>query len=171
MIVGRQVLATCSVALFLVVTGVAIAFAPDGAQGWLLIAGLAAGVTAIQSVASDPRDLAPALVFSLFPVLSLLTPGSPAWLVGPLAALLVVAAELSVLSWAWQGGRPPPPLRRRRLVEVAWLGALGLAGGLAVGVIRFGPLPGGALVALVATAALVGVGHVIFSRRSPGRVS
>lgn len=160
----RVVLGVGSVAIVAVVVVAAAALAPDGARPWLLLSGVLAVVAAVQGVASDPRDLATALLLSLPPVIALVADGSPTWLIGPLGALLLVAGELNALSWECQVARPIGPVKRRRLLATGQLASIGVAASLAVGVVARGPWPGGTATAVVAAAALAALGGVVFRR-------
>lgn len=160
----RLILASCSVAIVLLVVTTATALGPDGARPWLLVSGSIAVITAIQAAASDPADLAPALLFSLPPVIALLADGSPTWLVGPLGACLLLAGELSALSWESQGTRPLSAVRQHRLRGTAQLVSLGLIASLGVAMVGRIPSPGGTVAVVVSAAALAALARVLFRR-------
>jgi hypothetical protein len=137
----------------------------DGRPVLLLLA-LAASVAGIQSVARDPSALTWALLASVPALSGLLAEGSPTWLIGPLAALLLVAAELNALSWEIRGGQPVHALPANRLAYIGQIGALGLAASLVVGLSPSLPSPGGLPAVLFAAVALVILGIAMFGRRA-----
>lgn len=160
----RLLIASAAVAVLVGVVATAVALGPEDIRKWLLLSGLVAGVAAVQGVGSDPADLAPALVFSLPPVLALLVDGSPTWLIGPLGALLLLSAELGALSWDCQREAPLNTIRRRRLRRVAVLAALGLGAALVVPAVALAPLSGGTAALVIAALAFAAVGPVLFRR-------
>lgn len=166
---ARPVLGAAAVALVTGVVTIGIAFGPPEAGGWLLIAAVPAVILTIQAAGSDPRDLIPAVLLGLFPVLALLLDGSPAWLIGPLAACLLLACELAALSWECQGERGLSPARRRRLLAAIRLGAIAAAAGLAIGLIGATGVRAGTALVLGSMAALAGMGAVLFGRVGPHR--
>jgi hypothetical protein len=164
----RLVLAAASVALFAAVAVLAVPAAPTSWRIWLAGSAGLALIAALQSVAADPRDVAAALLLSLPPVLALLAHGSPTWLVGPLAVLLLVASEMGALSWDCQGAVGLTPAARARLLGIAPLAGLGLLGALLVGIVARVPIPATGL-ALAAAAAAAAMGaHFLFRRPGPG---
>lgn len=166
---ARVALACCSVAIIAAVVVVAAALGPDDSRPWLLFCGLLAVAAALQSVVSEPRDLAPALLFSLPPVVALLAEGSPTWLIGPLGVALLVAGELNALSWKSQAAGSSDAARPGRLLDVGQLAALGLGGSAAIAALgRISVLEGTAAV-VAAAAAIATVGFIVF-RRSTGAV-
>ena len=159
----RFALAAASVAVLAAAMLLAGVLGPHGSRVWLLFCGLLAVAVAVEAVAADARALGPALLLALPPVASLVSEGSPAWLVPPLGVLLLVAAELSTLSWECRGPGPAGTLRAR-LEDVGRLALLGLAASaLLAGAARVSPLHGTAAVALAA-AGIAGVGAVLFRR-------
>lgn len=158
----RILVASASVGLILTVAVTGIALAPEGAERWLFLSALVAVIAAIQGVATDPADLAAALLFSLPPVLALLTEGSPTWLIGPLGALLLLAAELSALSWECQGDNPLTTLTGRRLIGIAGLALVGLVAALVVGSVAPRVSLGGTAAVAVAAVALAAIGGAVF---------
>ncbi|HLT89423.1 MAG TPA: hypothetical protein VKZ85_00655 [Woeseiaceae bacterium] len=131
----RVVLASCSVALVALVVITGALLGPEGARTWLLVCGGAAVFAAVQAASSNPADLTPTLVLALPPVLGLLVGGSPAWLIGPLGALLLAASELNALAWECGGADALSAAKRRRLVDVIRLVALGAGASLLVGLV------------------------------------
>jgi hypothetical protein len=129
----RIVLGAGSVVLLATAVGIALAFGPDRARPLLLLCGALAVAVAIHSTLVEPADITPALLLALPPVAALAADVSPSWLIGPLATLLLLAAELSVLGWRWRGRGPLSPVQRRRLFDLAVLGLLAMAASLAVG--------------------------------------
>lgn len=160
----RLILGSCSVAIIAVVAVTAAALGPEAAQPWLLLSAGVAVITAVQGAASDPGDLAPALLFGLPPVIGLLADGSPTWLIGPLAVLLLVAGELNALAWESRGSGPLSTMRRHRLRSVGQLAAVGLVASLLVWMVGQGPAPRGTVAAVVAGVALAALGGVVFRR-------
>ena len=147
----RVLLSIGSVGAIAGAAGAGALLAPAPLFWWLLLCAFFATVAAFHGVTSNPRDLAAALFLALPPVAALAAEGSPAWLIGPLAALLLLGGELCALAWTCEGSRPLNDVQRRRLRASLGL-ALGAAGaGLAVGVLGGVALPGGT-VALVGAA-------------------
>lgn len=159
---ARRLLATASVGLILFVVITSIALGPAGSRIWLLASGVLAAVLALQSVSLRPADLGPSLLFSLPPVLALAAHGSPARLIGPLGALLFLAAELGALSWECQGGFPLRAVQQRRLLEGLGLSAVGLVAALAIDFAApLVPL-GGPAALVLAAAGLAAAGAIVF---------
>lgn len=131
----RVLLAAASVAITVFVVGAAALLGPSGARPWLVADVVIVAIVAVQSAGSDPRDLNAALLLSLPPVAALLAEGSPTWLIGPLATLLLVASELNALSWACERAAPMTGVQRGRLRDVARLGALAFVASLAAGLL------------------------------------
>jgi hypothetical protein len=128
----RLVLASASLGFLLLVMLMAIDLGPDRARPWLMISSGVALIAAVQSVASDPRDLTLALVLCMPSVLALLAEGSPTWLIGPLGALLLLAGELNALSWDCHGVAELNPVTRRRLSRAGWLSGFALVAAVGV---------------------------------------
>ena len=120
--------------------------APAPLFWWLLLCAFFATVAAFHGVTSNPRDLAAALFLALPPVAALAAEGSPAWLIGPLAALLLLGGELCALAWTCEGSRPLNDVQRRRLRASGGLALMAATAGLLVGLLGRVPLPGGTLV-------------------------
>lgn len=118
----RALLGVGFVVCIALVVAVARPFGPPAAQGWVTVAGVLAVIAAIQTVASDPRDLKTAMLLAL-PAVVALALGS-AWLVGPMATLLLVAAELNTLSSECQDADRLTDVQRKRLRSVAGLAAV-----------------------------------------------
>lgn len=160
------ILACCSVLAIAAVNAIAAALGPDQAQALLLLCGVVAVGSAVQSVRWSPAALTSALFFSLPPVIGLLAGDSPAWLIGPVAVLLLVGSELNVLSWQCRGRGPTGVLARRRLLNIGQLGALGLVASFVVSAVVSGPSPGGIAAVMIAAAALAAVARMTFGRHS-----
>jgi hypothetical protein len=140
-----RLLAASSVALFAAVVVVAVLAGPAAWKSWLAASAGLAIIAALQSVAADPRDLAPALLLSLPPVLGLLADDAPTWL----AAIMTPAA-------------------RARLLAIAPLGGLGLLGALLAVLVARLPVPAAGL-ALAGAAAIAAVAaHLLFRHPRPG---
>jgi hypothetical protein len=154
-----------SVALLATAVGIALALGPDRGRPLLLICGALAVAMAIHAAIVEPADITPALLLALPPVAALSADASPTWLIGPLATLLLLAAELSVLGWRWRGSGTLSPVHRRRLLDLAVLGLLAMAASLAVGAAVSVGSPAPAL-AFPAVTALV-IPTLLAARRSP----
>ena len=165
----RLATAGASVGTIAVVVVVAVAFAPATLGVWLSFFALLAVALALPGVFVEPRDLTWPLLLSLPPVVALLSDGSPTWLIAPLAALLLVAAELNALSWACEGPDPDSRIRIRRLGQIGVMGVVGLgAAGVVVGVAGAGAeLLDGSWAVLVSGAAIAGIGMRLFQPRPP----
>jgi hypothetical protein len=164
----RAVLGGWSVAIIAVVVFTASAVGPGNMRLWLLLCSAIAVGAALQSVALDPPDLTTALLFSLGPLLGLLADGSPAWLIGPLAALLLLAAELNALSWACQADGSMNARHQRRLRSAGWLAALAFAAASVVSAVAHVPAAGGTLSLILAVALLAALGGWLFPRTKAG---
>lgn len=145
----RIVLAAATLGIIAVVNLTAASFGPADSRWLLLLSGFFAIGAAFQSVAWEPSDLLPALLFSLPPVMSLVADGSPAWLIAILGALLLAAAELHALGWECDGVGPSGAATRRRFRTIAELTLAGAAAGALV--LAFGTIPLFAGVAAVVT--------------------
>lgn len=144
---------------------VAAALNPPGTRAWLVVCGILAVSTAVHAVTSDPRDLIPALVLALLPVVGLVSKGSPSWLGPILAGLLLVAGELTALVWEGpvrmsQDGSLVARLREAGMLAVVGLGLAALLDGAA----GTGPLHGTWAV-LAGSLGLAGVGLIVFPPR------
>lgn len=159
------VLGAASVALVAAVGLSATRLSTSDSKVWLYFCVALAVATAFQSVASEPRDLTPALLFSLPPIMALVAKGSPTWLVGPLGVLLLLAGELSALSWEFHGEGPAVAVTVRRLRRTAPLVALALAAAVSVYVASRLLVVEGTPAFMAAAAALAGIGWVVFTRR------
>lgn len=160
----RIVLGSASIAAFAAAVFIAAPLGPAGARRWLIASAVVAVIAAVQTVASDPRDLKTALLLGLPPVIALLAEGAPTWLIAPLGVLLLVAAETGTMSWACQDAERLTAVQRRHLATLAGLGTVGLLAGLAV-VLAVPRLPGaGTVPLLLAAAGLAGLGLLLFRR-------
>ncbi|GMV05882.1 MAG: hypothetical protein AMXMBFR53_21590 [Gemmatimonadota bacterium] len=164
----RTVLAVATVGSVGGVALVAAALNPPGARSWLLVCAVVATAMAAQAVTSEPRDLIPALVLGLLPVAGLASAGTAAWLAAPFAVLLLLAGELSVLTWEdparlWEDGSLVVRLR-----EAGILGALGLGVAIVVGALGAVDLPGGTWAVVAGSVGLMGVAALVFSLPSDG---
>lgn len=158
----RALLAAASVAIIGAVCFSAALLGPETARPWLLLCGVAAVVTAVQTVAADERDLPAALILSLPSIASLLADGSPAWLVGPLSALLLAAGELNALSWRAAAQGPLTAVNRRRLKAIISLASMGIAAGLVVTLATRLPVLNGIPAIATGAATLIGIGLIVF---------
>lgn len=158
----RALIAAASVAIIAAVGFTAALLGPEAARSWLLLCGVAAVVTAIQSAAADPRDLPAALLLSLPPIASLVAEGSPAWLVGPFSALLLAAGELNALSWRAVAPQPLSAVNRRRLRAIVALASIGVSAGLVVTLATRVPVLTGIAAVAAGAAALIGIGVIVF---------
>lgn len=160
----RVVLASCSMAILVAVVGVALTSGPGGPPVWLLFCGILAVAAGLQGVTSEPKDLTPALVLSLPPVVALAAEGSPTWLIGPLSALLLLSAELQALSWECRGTGSTGSFVPRRLLRVGVLVSLGLVASVGVEAVAGSWAASGTTAVALAAAALALLGLVVFSR-------
>ncbi|MBW2255670.1 MAG: hypothetical protein JRI25_13860 [Deltaproteobacteria bacterium] len=162
----RMALAVGTVGL---VGGVALAATvlnPPGSRVWMGICGIVAAAFALQAVSSEPRDLVPALLLAFVPVVGLASEGAPSWLGPPLAGLLLLAGELSALTWEGPVRMSEDGFLSTRLQEAGLVAALGLGVAVLLGAIgRIGPL-GGTWAVVAGTAGLVGIAFVVFPRPS-----
>jgi hypothetical protein len=159
----RWTLALASLLIFGGVLVLAVALGPREGRILLLAFSLLAGGAAVQSVTSEARDLIPALVLALPPVMALAAPGSPTWLIGPLAVLLFVAAELNALGWECRGPFPMSFAQRRRLLDSLGLALIAFGGCLAVEAVVAGGVAGGRLAVTAAALVLGALGLVVFA--------
>ena len=136
--VRRVILGAGSVALPAIAIGMALAFGPNSGRSLLLLCGVFAVALAAKSAFMDPADITPALLLALPPVAALAADGSPTWLMGPLAALLLLGAELTMIGWRLRGSRPLSMVQKRRLGDLATLGLLAIAATLATGAVMLG---------------------------------
>jgi hypothetical protein len=142
---------------------------PMESRGWLLACAVIATGTAIQAVSAEPRDLIPALLFAMIPVAGLVSPGSPSWMGPPLAALILLAGELSVLTWEDPARMAEDGSLVARLREAGVLAVLGTAVAVVVWGFAGIGVPGGNLAVVVGVAGLVGVGWVVFGQAGVSR--
>jgi hypothetical protein len=152
-----------SVAVVLGVVGVALTLGPIGLRWWLLVFAVLAVAMAISGVLSEPRDLTPALLFSLAPVVALLPDDQATWAVAPLAALLLIAAELNALSWDADGLRGDGAVSRR-LTQAGQLAGVGIVSSWGVAATARATWLGGTAAVFVAAVAVGGFGFIVFGR-------
>jgi hypothetical protein len=157
-------LASMSVAIFAIVNAAAATLGPAAARILLLAFAIAAVGVAVQTVALELAALKWALLFSMPPVISLITGDSPTWLIGPLGALLLIASELCALSWDIRGAELSTAIPWDRLRSIGVLGALGLVASLAVGGLASGPILGATLAVALGGVALGGVALAVFGQ-------
>ena len=158
----RLATAVASVGITAAVGLVAVAFAPGTLQVYLSIFALVAVALTLPGVFVEPRDLTWPLLFSLPPVVALVSEGSPTWLIAPLAALLLVAAELNALSWASEGPDPDDWIRSRRLKRIGILGGAGLVAAACVLALAGVRWMTGTWAVLLSAAAIAGIGALVF---------
>lgn len=128
----RTMIAAASVAAIATAVVTALYFGPPQHRVWLSVSGILGLAMTFPSLFVDPRDLLPALVFSAAPVMALVSDGAPAWLIAPLAVLLLLGGELNAWCWESDGPRGLSREGRQRLVRIGQLCAVALAGSLAV---------------------------------------
>jgi len=138
MLVRRVILGAGSVALPAIAIGMALAFGPVSGRALLLLCGVLAVALIAKSAVMDPADIIPALLLALPPVAALAADGSPGWLIGPLATVLLVGAELNVIGWRLRGSRPLSMVQKRRLGDLATLGLLAMTATLATAAVMLG---------------------------------
>lgn len=157
-------LSAASVGLLALVNGVALALVTAGDAGpalWMY--GLLAVAAGVHAVVWEPEGLVAALLLSLGPLGALALGDRMGWMAGPLAALLLLAAELNAASWEFRGRGPFADVVRRRLASALRLAAGGAVVAVVVVVAAgVGPSLGGTLSVLVAAAAVAGLGWVVF---------
>lgn len=164
LVTPRTVLGGASVVLIGVVVFGALPFAPPSFRGWLLVSGILAVIAAVQTAASDPRDLKTALLLALPVVIALVADGAPTWLIGPLGVLLLAAAELNALSWECREAERTSDVQRHRLRSVGGVAALALPASLAIAIVGPGLPDGGPVTLLLAAFVLAGLGFVLLRR-------
>lgn len=162
----RSILRALSIAAFATAVVTALALGPRGVRVWLAVSGGVGVAIAVSSVVAEPRELLVALVFSLAPVASLAADGSPAWMIGPLATLLLVGAELNALSWEAGESASARSMERARLSAVVGLGLAGLTASLLVSRLAEVALFDQTLAVGVGAAAMAGLGWLLFPPRS-----
>lgn len=165
----RMLLALAAVGLVAGVALVAAVLNPPGTRSWLVVCAALAAAMAVQAVSSEPRDLIPALLFALIPVIGLASEGSPWWLGPPFAALLLIAGELSALTWEGPVRMSEDGSFTTRLWEAGIVGGLGLGVAVVLGAFGATSLTGGTWSVLLGSAGLVAVASVVFPRGSDGR--
>lgn len=160
----RMAIAVTAVGL---VGGVAVTAAmlnAPGTRSWLLVCAVVATGMAVQAVTSEPRDLIPALVLALLPVVGLVSAESPSWLGLPFAALLLLAGELAALTWEDPARMHMDGSLSPRLREAGTLAILGLGFALVLGAFGTVELPGGTWAVSMGSLGLVGVAALVFYR-------
>jgi hypothetical protein len=162
----RYLLQGGSVLLFAGVNAVSIAAVDAGEAGALLVlGGLCAVAAAVHAVIWGPEALTSALLLSLPPLFVLAADGTGSWLIGPLAALLLLAGELNAVGWEFPGGGASSLLMRRRVSGAALLAGGGAAASVAVlAAAGLGPSLSGLAALIAAAGALAALGWVIFGR-------
>lgn len=163
----RVMLGSAGVAAVVIVDAVAVLAGTADARVVLALCAAVAVAVAIHGVTSNPSSIGWALVLSGPPVVALLTHGCPSWLIGPLAALLLVASELASLSWEFRGVSPDEAFTRHRLTNIVRLGAVAFAAAVLVGLVSVLPAPGGTVAVVVAAVALAALARVTFASRTP----
>lgn len=140
---------------------IALALGPRQATVLLSVVGLVAIGMSISSVVAEPRELLAALVLGAAPVMGLAGAGGSAWMIGPLAVLLLVGGELNAWSWELGGTVSEERDARRRLTSIMRVAVIGLFSSLAVTIAAQSTLGGGLVAVTVAALALAGLGWVI----------
>lgn len=165
---ARTVLAVVTVGLIGGLSLTAAALNPPGSRTWLVVCGIVAAALSVQAVSSEPRDLLPAILLALMPVAGLASEGAPSWLGLPFAGLLLVAGELGALTWEGpaamvEDGSLVPRVREAVIIAVLGVGIAVLLGAVAhTGLLR------GTWAVVAASAAIVGVGLIVFPHVSHG---
>jgi len=158
----RTVLMVATVVLIAGVAFVAAALNPPGTRAWLIGCAIIATATAVQAVTSEPRDLIPALLFALPPVVGLVSRGAPAWLGPPLACLLLLAGELGSLSWEGPVRMLEDGVLSTRLGEAGIVVVLGLGLAVLLDTIAGMGIPRGTWTMVVGSLGLVGFAVITF---------
>jgi hypothetical protein len=161
----RSIVAGSSVALFAIVNFAAANRGVEDGRSWLLLCAVLATAAALQSIAWEPADLLAALTLSLVPMVGLVAADGSVMLVGSLAILLLIAAELNVLAWEMDGIGPRGPVLGRRLVSLGRLALLAFAAITATALVTAAPPALAGIVAvIVASAAVILLGPLVFRR-------
>lgn len=163
----RALLAAAAVAAVVLVDAVAIVVGTPDARLLLCFSSAVAVALTVHGVTSKPVSIGWGLVLGAPPVVALLTHGRPSWLIGPLAAVLLLAGELGSLSWELRGAMPDEVLVRHRLMNVVRLGMVAMAAAVAIGLVNLIPSPGGTAAVVVAALALAIVARITFDSRTP----
>lgn len=154
-----------SALLIALVNAVAVAAGPVGdAHLALLACGLAAAAVGLQSAFWDSDTLGLALLLSVPPIVPLVASEVGQWLIGPMGALLLVAAELNLLGWEARRRGPSWRGMGSRATQIGMLGGAGMGASLAVAAVGLGSPVGGLAALLVAAAALAILARVLFGR-------
>jgi hypothetical protein len=160
----RYLLQGISVLLFTVANSVAISMVDAGdARPVLILSGIGAVAAAVHVMVWGTEALTPALLLSLPPLLMLGGGEGVAWLIAPLASLLLLASELAVTGWELRDVNSHEPLLKRRLTGAGFLAGGGTAASLLVmAVAGAGPSLGGTAAVVLAAGALAALGWVLF---------
>ena len=158
----RVLAAVASVATLFGVTFVAWRMAPPEPRVYLGVCLIVVAGTAISSVVAEPRELLIAVIFAAMPILALAGENAPSWAIAPLAAALLVGAELN--NWSWElrrtrqtgGGQP-------RTRQVAQLGGGALVAAMIVGVAAQRTLASGLGALLISGVAILGVAYLVLN--------
>jgi hypothetical protein len=148
---------------------VALVGGPEATRAWLVIPGLAAIALSVSSVVAEPRELLAALVLGATPAMGLADQDALQWLIGPVAVLLLIGAELNAWSWELVGHDPTGRDHRRRLSGIARSAATGLAASLGVSLAARSTLLDGLAAVALASAALAGLGWILLPGGGRGR--
>ena len=162
----RTLIAAASVAASALAVLVALSVGTGPHRVWLTISGLVGVALVFPSLFTDPRELLPALVFSLPPVLALVADPATASLAAPRAVLLLIGAALSALCWPPGGARATGDAGRAHLIRIGQLAVLGLVAGIAVTLAAGLTWLESTAAVVVASASLAGLAGVVFSGAS-----
>ena len=92
---------------------------------------------------------------------------SPSWVIGPLAVLCLVGAELNALSWELGGAEAGREAMRARGMSIARVAVAGLVAAMVVVAITRVTLLTETVATVVAAAALLGLGLVVLPASAP----
>jgi hypothetical protein len=162
--------AAASVGAIAAAVVLSLTLGPRETGSLLAVPGIAAVAFAISSVVAEPRELLATLFLAAVPTMALVHPDASSRMIGPIAALLLLGAELN--AWSWDLGGSEPIEWRRRLVSIVQLSATGLAASLAVSVAARAPWLNGLAAVAVAAAVIAALGWMILpgARRRGGSV-
>jgi hypothetical protein len=155
----RVLVAAASVGAIAAAVVLSLALGPRETGSLLAVPGVAAIALSVSSVVAEPRELLAALFLATAPTMALVHPEASSWMIGPIAVLLLLGAELN--AWSWELGGSEPIEWRRRLVSIVQLAAMGLAASLVVGIAARAVWLNGLVAVGVAAAAIAALGWMI----------
>ena len=164
---ARMVIAAASIVSFAAAVLTSLRLGPIEGRIWLSVIGVAAIVLCFPSLLVSPRDLLATVVASLAPLMALASEGEPSWLIGPVAALLLLGAELNALCWEMQGPSALQSDARVRVSRIAALTLLGLAASFTVTIAARSSWLDGTVAVAVASCGLAALAWLILPTGRP----